>query len=43
MKNDIILIEDKKLGEKLYEFTHPSGLKVQFIPKKGIYKKSPLR
>ena len=39
MMNDVKLTEDKKLGEKLYEFTHPSGLKVQFIPKKGIYKK----
>jgi len=39
MKSDMTLTEDIKLGEKLYEFTHPSGLKVQFIPKKGIYKK----
>lgn len=39
MMNDIKLTENKKLGEKLFEFTHPSGLKVQFIPKKGIYKK----
>ncbi|MBQ8164504.1 MAG: insulinase family protein [Clostridia bacterium] len=39
MKSNITLIEAPELGEKLYEFTHSSGLKVQIIPKKGIYKK----
>lgn len=37
--SDITLTENIKLGEKLYEFTHSSGLKVQFIPKAGTYKK----
>ncbi|MBE7064244.1 MAG: insulinase family protein [Ruminococcaceae bacterium] len=37
--SNIKLTENLKLGEKLYEFTHSSGLKVQFIPKAGTYKK----
>ncbi|MBQ8827673.1 MAG: insulinase family protein [Clostridia bacterium] len=39
MNSNIHVTEAVNLGEKLYEFTHSSGLKVQIIPKSDIYKK----